>query len=402
MVPDRTAPPGIGGVTPPAYGIWRRGEFTRIPLPAGEGLAPFALSGDGGTVVSYGYVPSGGPSRIAVTSLRLGKSTTVFESGNPEQVPVFMAASNNGQIILYRVTAPGSLSGPSFVWDAATGAVTPIALETGELASDGTLSGDGKVAFVATTQFRIVRFDIGSKTVSPLFPQTPLCEDPGPLGGGSLARLRCAFPGGTENLEGKVDYNSGAMPVVYSIPGEIGVQIPWEWDNFFPPTLSLKVASDSPFEASQPLRVYDGAPRILPNDSGKPSLFGIKIIKDDWSGFVTGTPAPGDVFYIYMTGLGWTERREKPGVPASHAAPNPIQWRLDCRFLPDGNTLELLFAGLAPDTTGVYQTAFRMPRESGGVPATGIRCTLESPIAYVEFGPCLPVRGLQGRNSVPW
>ncbi len=399
---DPTAPPGIGGFPVPIYGVWKRGQFTRIQMPPGEQLHPFALSGDAGTIVSYGYRPSGRQALIHIvgTSLKLGKSTTVFESSDPGQMPVFMAASNDGQRILYRVRTSDSLNGPAFVWDSATGASSPIALQAGELATDGTLSGDGRVAFVATTHSRIVKFDTRSKTALPLFPQTPYCDDPGPLAGGSLARLHCIFPGPAEKLDGKIAYDGNAVPLLYSIPGEIGVQIPWAWDNFFPPTLSLTVASDSPFEASQPLQVYDGAPRILPSDSGQPSLFGLKIIKGDWSGLLTSQPAQGDVFYIYMTGLGWTERQEATGVPASRAAPNPIQWKLACRFLPDGEFAESLFAGLAPGTIGIYQTAFRVPEGSSTVPATGIRCVLMSPSLAGEFGPGLPVYGLMG--NVAW
>ena len=87
-------------------------------------------------------------------------------------------------------------------------------------------------------------------------------------------------------------------------------------------------------------------------------------------------------------------------MPASLTAPNPIQWQLACRFLPDGKRAELLFAGLAPGTIGVYQTAFRMPRESSTVPVSGIRCVLSSPVMSVEFGPDLPVRGLIARGGV--
>lgn len=395
---DLTAPIGVEGVVAPAYGIWKRGQFTQIPLPPGDPMGPFALSSDAGTIVSYSYSPAVRKSRIVVTSMKQGKSTTVVE-GDPGQRLIFMAVSNNGQQVLYRVALSGNVNGPCFVWDAATGITTEVPMQAGELATDGTLSGGGTVAFVATSHFRIVKFEIPSKIASPLFSQTPFCEDPVPLAGGSLARLHCVFPGPPASLEGKVAYDGYAMPLLYSAPGEIAVQIPWEWDNFFPPTLSLKVSGDSPFEASQPLQVFDGAPRILPSDSGQPSLFGIKIIKGDWSGLLTSQPAPGDVFYIYMTGLGWTANRETTGVPASSTLPNPIQWKLACQFLPRSPFAELLFAGLAPGTIGVYQTAFRMPQGGSTVPATGIRCLLESPAMSVSFGPDLPVYGVSGHGG---
>jgi uncharacterized protein (TIGR03437 family) len=405
MRPDLSSPPGIGGVPVPVFGLWKQGQFTPVPLPSGDNLAPFAVSDDAGAVLAYGYSanPQSAQSRIVTISMASGKATTIFETKDPSQTPIFMAASNNGQRVLYRVATPGTsgtyLNGPSFVWDAATGTTTPVPLATGELGAAGTLSGGGSVAFLATTQARIVKFDLASKTASPLFPQTPYCDDPGPLAGGSRARLRCPFPTPVAAKEGEVLYDGEPLPLLYSVPGEIGVQIPWQWSNFMPSTLSFRVASDSPFEASQPLGVYDAAPVIVPVDPGQSSLFGIKIVKGDWSGLLNSQPLPGDIVYIYMTGLGWTESPETTGVAASLTKANPIRFKLSCRFLPQSQPAELLFAGVAPGMIGIYQTAFRIPSDAGDGPLTGIECVLATPIIAASFGPGIPVRGLMGSGS---
>jgi uncharacterized protein (TIGR03437 family) len=336
---------------------------------------------------------------MVAISMASGKSTTIFEAKDPSQTPIFMAASNNGQRVLYRVASLGTLYGPSFVWDAANGTTTQVPLAAGELGTDGTLSGDGSLTFLATTQARILKFDLASKTASSLFPQMPYCVDPGPLAGGSFARLRCPYFTSLPPKEGQVLYDGEPLPLLYSLPGEIGVQIPWQWNNFVPSTLSLRVAGDSPFDASQPLRVYDAAPVIMPADPGESSLFGIKIVKGDWSGLLNSQPRPGDLVYIYMTGLGWTESPEKVGVASSLSKANPIQFKLACRFLPQSQPAELLFAGVAPGMVGIYQTAFRIPSDAGAGPLTGIECVLSTPIIAVPFGPGIPVRGLMGSGS---
>ncbi|HEY1496520.1 MAG TPA: hypothetical protein VGF49_18330 [Candidatus Solibacter sp.] len=208
-----------------------------------------------------------------------GKTTSVIDTKDSGQAVYFMAASNDGRRILYRVADKGQLNGPSFVWDSATGATIPITLETGELATAGTMSGDGGSAFVATTHARIVKYDLASTFVTGLFPQTPYCDDPGNLAAGSLARLHCPAFASTAAAEGQILLDGEPTPLIYSRPDETGIQIPWEWSIFSASTLSLRVASDSPFQPSQPLSIWEGAPAILPADPGQSSLFGIRSSK---------------------------------------------------------------------------------------------------------------------------
>jgi uncharacterized protein (TIGR03437 family) len=245
-----------------------------------------------------------------------------------------------------------------------------------------------------------VKFSVQAGTAPALFPETPYCNDPGAVAGGSMVRLKCSFTASLAALQGQVLYDDQPFPVLYANPGEIGVQIPWQWDNFLPPTLSLNVPSNSPFQASQPLSVWEGAPALIPADPGESSLFGIKIVKGDWSGLVTSPPAPGDIVYIYMTGLGPPQAPEETGVPASLTKVNPIQWDLSCRFLPQTKPAQLLFAGMAPGMIGIYQTAFRMPSDAGATPLNGLSCTLASPSMSVTFGPGTSAWGMCGSCGV--
>ncbi len=215
-----------------------------------------------------------------------------------------------------------------------------------------------------------------------------------------MVPLKCSFTASLGSLQGQVLYEDQPLPVLYANPGAIGIQIPWQWDDFTPPTLSLNVPSDSPFQASQPLNVWEGAPAIIPADPGASSLFESKIVKGDWSGLVTSPPLPGDIVYIYMTGLGPPQAPEETGVPASLAKVNPIQWDLRCQFLPQTKPAELLFAGMAPGMIGIYQTAFRMPSDAGVGPINGLQCELASPSMSVDFGPGTSARGMCGSCGV--
>jgi uncharacterized protein (TIGR03437 family) len=380
------------------YSLWKQGKVTPIQSTPGASFVPTALSDDASTIIGYRYSPY--QNQIVAMDLASGKATVVFQPKDSTQNPVFMAASNNGGRVVYRIGASPYGNGPAYVWDSASGATIPVPLADGELSTDGTLSGAGDFAFLVTTHSRIVKFSVLAGTASALFPGTPYCDDPGAVAAGSMVPLKCSFTASLAALQSQVLYEDQPLPVLYANPGAIGIQIPWQWDDFTPPTLSLNVPSDSPFQASQPLNVWEGAPALIPADPGESSLFGIKIVKGDWSGLVTSPPGPGDIVYIYMTGLGPPQAPEEDGVPASPSKVNPIQWDLSCQFLPQTEPAQLLFAGMAPGMIGIYQTAFRVPSDAGAGPINGLSCSLASPSMSVAFGPGTPAPGMCGYCSV--
>lgn len=371
-------------------GIWKDGKFTRLSVP---GLAPFALSDDGATVLATQL-----PNRLVTMTLASRTQTIIVSPKNTSQTPAFLSMSNNARRVLYTVVTPSSYgrpsnTGPAFLWDAADRVSTGIPLDPDELATSGVLSGDGSVAFVATTHSRIVKWSVGAATVTSLFPQTPYCDDPSPIARGSFTRLRCSFSASAAELQGKIAFSGTPVPILSAAREEIWIQVPWQTPKFAQ-ELSMDIESPSPFQSSQELQAYDGAPRILESDSG---LFGMNAIKGDWSGRLTSLPESGEPFHIYMTGLGWPKTEETTGVPASLSTPNPIQWKLSCRFLPGLQSAELLFAGLAPGKLGIYQTTFRMPDISAGSAPTSFRCRLQSPAMGADFGPGLPPQEIIGR-----
>jgi uncharacterized protein (TIGR03437 family) len=154
----------------------------------------------------------------------------------------------------------------------------------------------------------------------------------------------------------------------------------------------MTTASDSPFEPSQDLDIHPGTPRILLSISG---LFGMKAAKGDWSGSLSSVPLTGELFHVYMTGLGPLDEPQTLGVPASLRHANPIRWKLGCVLLPRRQPVELVFAGIAPGMLGIYQTTFRMPElPARGSRPTGLECVLASPAMAVTFSPGSPAYGM--------
>ena len=197
------------------YGIWKQGKFTVLNLPGA--VQPVALTDDGATVLGHVY-PAGIswiPARLAAITLASAAVTTIAEAKSASEGPLFLAASNNGRRVLYKVTSPSTPNGPAYVWDAATAAGIAVPLDPDERAADGVLSGNGQVAYIATTRGRIVKFDVASKTSTPLFPATPYCDDPSPVAGGSFTRLYCSSPVRSRNWRAKS--SSMARPLRSSI-----------------------------------------------------------------------------------------------------------------------------------------------------------------------------------------
>jgi len=373
--------------------LWKQGKQTPLDLPT----SPIAITDDARTLIGY-YAPPKGPAQLVSMNAASGKVTVVAQAATSLQAPVFMGASNDGRRILYRLMGTTS-NGAAYVWDSATGASWQVPLEDGELATDGTLNGAGDFAFVATSHARIVKWTVQPGGVATaLFPATPYCDDPGPVAGGSLARFHCTFDIPAADLSGKTYYEGWPMPVVYSKPGDLGLQIPWYWDNFVPKIVSFQIASPSGFEPSFEVRASDGAPAFLLADAGQSTLLGMQIVKGDWSGYVTGQPKPGDIVHIYMIGLGPVTGDVKTGEAAPLTELRPIQWKLGCNFAAADGTAtaaDLLFAGLAPGMLGVYQTTFRVPAlPSGGV--ADMPCTLSSPTSAVSFTPSRPGYSMRG------
>jgi len=375
------------------FGIWKNGKITPLNLPADFDGSRAVLSDDASTLTgampSSKYKYSDSLEAIYVAS---GRRSTIFQPTAPLQRPIVTGVMNNGQRVLYTVTDGYTSNGPAFVWDAVTGVSIPVPLRSGELANGGTMSGNGEIAFVATTSGRIVKFVVATGNATSLFPEPPHCDDPGPLAYGSLARLRnCTFSGTVADLQHHVFYDWLEAPVLYVKPDEIGVYLPVYKDFFWHDTLSIDLPTQSPFQSDQPLQIADAAPAMLPADPSTGSLFGIQMIKGDFSGYVTRTPLPGDIIHMYMIGLG----------PVDEKNANRMKWKLACRFQQDGPAVQPLFAGLAPGLLGVYQTTFIVPAGNGPVTTTALSCDVTSPNGLlVTVAPGSRVFGMIGTGFV--
>ena len=154
----------------------------------------------------------------------------------------------------------------------------------------------------------------------------------------ALSDVSVSFDGGGLSLPGHISYVS---------PGQINVQIPWEFQG--QSSVAIKV-------------IVSGLPSSVYTVPLAPASPGVFAIVDATSGAVVtaGTPVKrGDALVIYANGLGAVSNQ-----PAS-GEPSPAQPLAATSVTPGvtigGSTAPLIFSGLTPGSVGLYQVNVTVP-----------------------------------------
>jgi len=202
------------------------------------------------------------------------------------------------------------------------------------------VSGNGLIAYAATSASRLVRIDMSSGAVTELIAPSPLSTGSYRV---SLPLTQVAAAGSLMELHGSglasVNHLSLCGRMLPLTPGRARFQVPWDLPDG---ACQLLVSADSSFEhgLSLDLRLYD-------------------VQFAQGSALVQTNPAwPGPVIVAYMTGLGPVDNNGlvSPGFRCSI----------------DSMPVEVLYAGLAPVFTGSYQVNVRVPAPLTGNPT--LRC----------------------------
>jgi uncharacterized protein (TIGR03437 family) len=402
-------PPMVPGVTPTATRIdFETGDFVPVPLPPFG--ASLVLASDGSVLVQTGlwrdgsvtkFTPAGPAAiwgisdnaktliyrtfpdlsdnprqQIVARNLATDREVVLDSRGIADSISLPLGLSNDGQWLLYRVIKPSANEGPAFLANTSTGEGMPLALPSGELVVDGTLSGNGNWIFLVTTRGRIVRMSRQGNEVATLVPSTPYMSLPGfGVAPGAFIKLPATFSAmPVDDLRGRIFLNDQPLPVLFS-GAELGLQVPWEVNLLGETLLHMDIMTSSPFLQRHLVTIRSIAPALLPADPGVPSAVGFKAVRGDFSGLLTSAPKPGEIFVMYATGLGAVKGAPRSGEPTPQDRLFPITGMFRCRFFPYATEAETLFAGLAPGTTGIYQVNFRMPEGSDLGAITGGSCS---------------------------
>lgn len=169
----------------------------------------------------------------------------------------------------------------------------------------------------------------------------------------SLGGVRVMFPGVVD---------SGA-PLIYVSPEQISFQVPWEFQG-------AASSRQTPLSISFNGKTVAGF-QLSPLPTAAPGIFEMNADHQaaavDSSGQLVGAGNPasaGALISIYCTGLG------PVNVPQTDGSPAPLDTLVYTNTLPvvmiGGSPAQVLFSGLAPGSTGLYQLNVVVPNVASG------------------------------------
>lgn len=244
------------------------------------------------------------------------------------------------------------------LWIVATDGTTARQLTSGEGVTSDVLSGDGITAYAATADNRILRVNTVTVDRFEVVPRTPVLA----LGTIALAIAPGDYvaPGGSGLENATVLVNNEPAYVIAAHNGNVAFRVPWDAPVNQPATIS--VTTNSPFESNSPVTQVVAA---------VPHPWVSQPIHQDFSDFVKPeNPArPGEVVHLYLTGLGVID----PLLPLDQPAPIGTPVRAVTPLTCNLNTT-VLFAGVAPGQTWIYQADVLIPANAAPVSNVNLIC----------------------------
>ena len=292
------------------------------------------------------------------------------------------------------------------------------------------ISGDGSVVVAVDGYGEVLRLDVGPGTRQVLFetgPQdlggayyligpggVPLHGSGGFEGGapGSMIVLtgialadqsavvppESALPLSLGGLQVLID--GSPAPLIKVDPGAIRLQLPWELSTGVH-YMQVSRPFNSPFAPAAQLMFQALAldPHFLAGDLyDEPGSSSTLAIHQDWSPVTSASPAQeGEILHFFATGFGTVNGSAVNGIPAPSKPLFPVQNAInlgpgsptdvttDC-YSNGTTTFNLLFAGLAPGTVGIYQLDIQLSHLDPAQPSVTLYCQApSSALTYVTF-----------------
>lgn len=245
--------------------------------------------------------------------------------------------------------------------------------------AEAVLSGNGRVAWVVTRTGRLLQLDLEAGTNRQMIgPVAAFLRAPRYTGVRiesfvrSVAEETVTIPASVMPGE-QVDLRIDGKPAEAVQGGKqsVSFQAPWApVDKEFEVTLS-KPGDVSWSPASVQMRITGVKPRFLT------SAEGYAMVHENFAGWVTSLspPRPGEVVHVFGTGFGPVDPPAPRNSPAPASPLSRLINPLTCTVNWGLTTVDVLFAGLAPGTTGYYQLDLRLPA-SIAVDPRSLHCSI--------------------------
>jgi uncharacterized protein (TIGR03437 family) len=150
-------------------------------------------------------------------------------------------------------------------------------------------------------------------------------------------------------------------PLLYVSPTQVNFIVP---SSLLPGQTSIFLVRNSLVTPTAQITLLDAAPALFADNAQ------IAAQHADGSLISPDAPAhPGEIIVVYGTGLGRTDPTQIDGSVASSAAPiillDQLQVLLDAQAVP---VESILYAGITPGFSGLYQINLRLPMQIGATP----------------------------------
>jgi uncharacterized protein (TIGR03437 family) len=244
------------------------------------------------------------------------------------------------------------------------------------------LSGDGRIAWVATYTGQILRVHTADGSVEEAIPGTPY------LSSGSLS----ALPGSVVRMFGsglpqEIRFQLGDtdLPLSEVRGRELAIQVPWESVPGAASSVLTVRGPGSPFLQRFDFSLLNRATITFERDGERGGL--LQAAHQDFHGVVTATdPAqPGETLHVFARNMGPVDQPVATGQPSPTSPPARVTTPMACYLIEfDSATLPVRsqgilvpFAGLAGKLIGIYQIDVTIPA-GWRAQRTSLTCNMEA------------------------
>ena len=207
------------------------------------------------------------------------------------------------------------------------------------------------------------------------------------LAGGVVAATETPLPRSLEATSARMGQTDA--PVDFVTPNQINLQVPWELQGQAESRLEVRVAGSTSPPIDLQLAEYSPGIFGMGGTQGAVLIANTILLAAPANAVAGRTSRPvrrGEAISIYCTGLGPVAGDVSTGSPAPSTALIPTRTLPEVRI--GGARAEVLFSGLAPELTGVYQVDAVIPAGAPSGSAVSVSLsigTIESNVVTIAI-----------------
>jgi uncharacterized protein (TIGR03437 family) len=240
------------------------------------------------------------------------------------------------------------------------------------------LSGDGRVAWLASVSGRLLRVHTADSAIGEVIPTTPYLS---PNSSFAFPGSVLSFFGGGVDESTRFQIGDTRLPLSAIGDNLVYVQIPWDYPIFTPSRTLTVQGAGSPFHQDFSFTAFP-TPTVTFERDGQ----ALKAAHQDFRGLLTDADPvrPGETIHVFARNLGPVDRPIATG-ERSPDPPARVTTPMACYLFEVGATnlvknpvgLVVPFAGLSPGLIGIYHIDVTIPADWTAKDAA-LECVMDS------------------------